>query len=138
MASVFRLRIFTLEKSVYDSEVRSIVVPGHEGYLGVLAHHAPLIAALRPGRLTIKDAGGKESIHAVSGGFLEVSANLATLLADAVEQVCDIDLQRAERARDRALERLESKQLDIDVARARAALSRAMNRIQVFRSQASH
>ncbi len=137
MASVFRVKIFTLEKSVYDAEATSVVAPGLQGYFGVLAHHAPLVAALRPGRLVIKDPRGAESVYAVSGGFLEVSANVATLLVDALESADDIDVARAERARDRALQRLESRLLDIDIARAHAALARATNRIKIYQAQAS-
>lgn len=135
MAEVFRLKILTLEKSVYDADATSIVVPGVDGYFGVLAHHAPLMAALQPGKLTVVDAQGTESIYALSGGFLEVSGNVATLLADAIEQACDIDLARAAAAREKAFKMLCSIQADPDVGRARAAFTRATNRIQVCRSQ---
>ena len=135
MAELFRLRILTLEKSAYDADVKSIVVPGLDGYFGVLAHHAPLIAALQPGMLTVKDAQGVESIYAVSGGFLEVSGNVATLLADAIEQACDIDLARAEAAKQKAFSMLCSIQVGPDAARAMAAFTRATNRIQICRSQ---
>ena len=135
MAELFRLKILTLEKSAYDADVKSIVVPGLDGYFGVLAHHAPLIAALQPGMLTVKDAQGVESIYAVSGGFLEVSGNVATLLADAIEQACDIDLARAEAAKQKAFSMLCSIQVGPDAARAKAAFTRATNRIQICRSQ---
>jgi F-type H+-transporting ATPase subunit epsilon len=135
MAEQFRLRILTLEKSVYDGDVNSIVAPGLDGYFGVLAHHAPLIATLQPGKLTVKDARGDECIYAVSGGFLEVSGNVATLLADAVEQACDIDLTRAEAAREKAFEMVCTIEDGPDAARARAAMARADNRIRVCRSQ---
>ncbi len=135
MAELFRLKILTLEKSAYDADVTSIIVPGMEGYFGVLAHHAPLTAALQPGKLTVIDAEGTESIYAVSGGFLEVSGNVATLLADAIEQACDIDLARAEAAREKAFKMLCSVQSSPDVAGARSAFTRALNRIQVCRLQ---
>lgn len=135
MAELFRLRILTLEKSVYDADVKSIVAPGAEGYFGVLAHHAPLVAALQPGKLTVKDAQGVESIYAVSGGFLEVSGNVATLLAEAVEQACDIDAARAEAAREKAFKMLCDLQDGPAAVRARAAFARAANRIQVCRLQ---
>jgi len=135
VAELFRLRILTLEKSVYDADVISIIVPGLDGYFGVLAHHAPLVATLQPGKLTLKDAQGVEAIYAVSGGFLEVSGNVATLLADAVEQACDIDAARAEAAREKAFSMLCSLKDGPDAATAKAAIARADNRIQVCRAQ---
>jgi F-type H+-transporting ATPase subunit epsilon len=135
MTELFRLKILTLEKSVYDADVKSIIVPGMEGYLGVLAHHAPLTAALQAGKLTVIDAESIESIYAVSGGFLEVSGNVATLLADAIEQACDIDLARAEAAKEKAFKMLCSIQSGPEAVGARAAFTRAINRIRVCRLQ---
>jgi F-type H+-transporting ATPase subunit epsilon len=134
VAELFRLKILTLEKSVYDADVKSIVAPGVEGYFGVLAHHAAMTAALQPGKLTVVDAQGVESIYAVSGGFFEVAGNVGTLLADAVEQGCDIDLARAEAAREKAFKMLCSLPSGQDAA-ARAAFERAANRIRVCQTQ---
>jgi F-type H+-transporting ATPase subunit epsilon len=135
MGDSFRLRMFTLEKKVYEGSVVSLIAPGVDGYFGVLAHHAPLIAAIKPGELSLKDRQGDEIIYAVSGGFLEVSANSVVLLADAIEQASGIDLHRAEEARERAARRLGSELPDIDALRAQAALSRALNRIRVYHSR---
>jgi F-type H+-transporting ATPase subunit epsilon len=87
---------------------------------------------LIPGKLTVKDKEGKELIFALSGGFLEVSNNIATVLADAVETPVEIDVDRARAALDRAKERLQTKNPEIDHARAQAALSRALNRIKIY------
>jgi F-type H+-transporting ATPase subunit epsilon len=138
MKSLFSLKILTLEKSFYEGEVDSITAPGSEGYFGVLAHHAPLIATLCPGKLTVKEGDDEENVYAVSGGFLEVSENRVTLLADAIECVDEIDLRRAEEAKNRALERIRSRRGDVDLARAEASLSRALNRVTVHRTQTSH
>jgi len=81
----FLLRLVTPQKLLLEAEVSSLQVPGSEGYLGVLAHHAPLITALQEGKLTVKDAGGRETAYHVTGGFLEVSDNRATVLADSAE-----------------------------------------------------
>jgi F-type H+-transporting ATPase subunit epsilon len=78
----FLLRLVTPQKLLLEAEVSSLQVPGSEGYLGVLAHHAPLITALQEGKLTVKDASGRETAYHVTGGFLEVSDNRATVLAD--------------------------------------------------------
>jgi F-type H+-transporting ATPase subunit epsilon len=135
MSSAFRLRMFTLEKRVYEGAVISLTAPGVDGYFGVLAHHAPMIAALKPGKLSLKDEHGEERIYAVSGGFLEVSANSVVLLAETIEHAGEIDLSRAAEAKERAARRLGSDLPDIDTLRAQAALSRALNRIRVYHSR---
>ncbi len=85
MASEFALSILTPERSVFEGAVEYVQVPGTEGYLGVLAHHAALVTALMPGTLTVRQSGGGEKRWRVSGGFFEVSNNQATVLADAIE-----------------------------------------------------
>ena len=81
MAALFRLQIYTQEDKVFDDAVESIVVPAETGYLGVLAHHAPLVATLGEGNLTIR-TGDEVAEHRLQGGFLEVRDNVATLLVD--------------------------------------------------------
>jgi F-type H+-transporting ATPase subunit epsilon len=131
MAETFHLSVLTPERSVIETEVVSIVAPGAEGYLGVLAHHAPLITPLIPGKLTVKEPDLDAAIYAVSGGFLEVSGNKAVILADSIEKAEEIDVERARRARERAEERLRKHDAMIDEARAEAALGRAINRIRI-------
>ncbi len=82
MAESFELAILTPERSVFEGAVEYVQVPGSEGYLGVLAHHAALIAALAGGTLTVRLPGGRETQWQVSGGFFEVADNRATVLAD--------------------------------------------------------
>jgi len=84
MASTFQLAILTPERSVFDGWVEYVQVPGSEGYLGVLAHHASLVTSLGAGTLTVRRPGGSEETLAVSGGFFEVGNNHATVLADSV------------------------------------------------------
>ena len=84
MATPFALSILTPERSVFDGEVEYVQVPGTEGYLGVLAHHAALVTALAAGTLTVRRPGGAEDHWQVSGGFFEVSNNQATVLADSI------------------------------------------------------
>jgi F-type H+-transporting ATPase subunit epsilon len=85
MATPFELSILTPERSVFEGQVEYVQVPGTEGYLGVLAHHAALVTALMPGTLTVRKVGGVEEHWRVSGGFFEVSNNQATVLADGAE-----------------------------------------------------
>ena len=86
MAAEFQLSILTPERTVFEGVVEYVEVPGSEGYFGVLANHAALVAALASGALTVRHAGGREERWQVAGGFFEVSNNRATVLADAVAE----------------------------------------------------
>jgi len=131
---MFKLTAVTPEKIVFEQDAASIIAPGSEGYLGILSNHAPLITPLMPGSLQIKDADNKESELFISGGFLEVSNNVATILADAIEKPGDIDVDRAKAAETRARERLTHRtESDIDTARAEVALKRALWRQKMYR-----
>lgn len=77
----FHVQIFTQEKMLFEGEVSSLIAPGAEGYLGVLAHHAPLVTTLGDGTLTLRQDKEVTEYH-ISGGFLEVHDNQATVLAD--------------------------------------------------------
>ena len=127
----YELAIYTEEKTVFEGEVEALVAPGAEGYLGVWANHAPLLTPLGPGDLQVRFSAQETKHFAVSGGFLEVAGNRAVILADAVEDPEEIDVERAKAARDRAEKRLSNPEPDMDVERARAALMRALNRIRV-------
>ncbi len=125
-----KFEIVTAERVVYSDDVDIVIAPGVEGQLGILPHHAPLLTMLQPGELVVRKEGEETAIF-VSGGFLEVMQNRATVLADTAERVEEIDIERAEEARRRAEERLKLRPPDIDVARVDAALRRALVRIKV-------
>ena len=130
--STFTLNLVTPQRKVLEAEVVALQVPGSEGYLGVLAHHAALITTLQPGRLDARVPGGVTKSFAVSGGFLEVSGNRATVLADSAERIEEIDRSRAETSRKRAEERLaaaSSGDDSVDRDRATRSLERAKNRL---------
>jgi F-type H+-transporting ATPase subunit epsilon len=86
VAALFHVNIIAPNQSVYEADISSLVVPAEHGYLGVLAHHAPIIAELRPGAITLRDVNGtiKKFILETSG-LLEVSDNHATLLLDSLK-----------------------------------------------------
>ena len=128
---MFNLSIVTPEKIFYEDEVVSLIAPGFEGYLGILTDHAPLITAITPGKVTVKDSSQEEIILSVTQGFLEVSANTATLLVDAVEYASEIDAGRARDALERARKRLADEAGNIDTPRARKAIERAKSRIRI-------
>jgi len=81
MAKLFNLSIIAPDKTIYEGKVSSLVVPAKLGYLGVLADHAPIIASLTSGRITLReDSLAPKVFHHHGGGFLEVSKNNATVL----------------------------------------------------------
>ncbi len=120
----------TAERELYRGEADLVSAPGAEGRLGILPRHAALLTTLASGELTIKLAGAEEPLF-VSGGFLEVSNNAVTVLADTAEHAEEIDQARAEEARRRAQERLEQAQSDVERAELLGALERAMARLRV-------
>ena len=81
---LFRLEVVTPESPVLSEDVQSLVAPGEDGYLGVLAHHAPLLTALKAGDLKITRAGGEEAHYSITGGFMEVTGTAAVVLADGI------------------------------------------------------
>ena len=134
---MFKLSAVTPEKVVFERDATSIIAPGAVGYLGVLTDHAPLITPLVSGHLQVKDRVGNRMSFFISGGFLEVSNNIATILADAIERPEDIDVNRARAAEERARTRLHQRDNpDLDVDRAEAALQRALWRQKVAVGQA--
>ncbi len=122
--------IATPNKKVSIAEAKSCAAPGVLGKFQILPGHAAMISELGIGELKIELPANTE-YYAVSGGFLEVSSNKVLLLLESVEAAESIDVERAERAKERARRRLAQKRADIDVARAEAALARALNRLKV-------
>ena len=129
-----RLTVVTPEREVLRVEDADIVIaPGVEGQLGILPRHAPLITQLEPGAL-IARRGGDSSSLIVTGGFLEVMNNEVTVLADASERSDEINLERAQAARERAQrEMFEARSSGDDqmLAASRIAMLRALARIRV-------
>jgi F-type H+-transporting ATPase subunit epsilon len=133
VAERLTLELATPSRLVISAEVDEVVVPGSQGYFGVLPGHAPLLATLGIGEVTYRV--GRDEFHvAVSGGFAEVRNDKVIILADTAEAPGDIDRARAERARDRAEARLAGRgatQEEMDYTRAMCALARALARLQV-------
>lgn len=110
--------------------MESVVAPGFAGYFGVLAKHAPFVAELRVGELQVRQKDN--TVHfATSGGFAEVLPEKVTVLAETAEEASEIDLQRAEAAKNRAHQRITEGRKAWDMDRAQAALARALNRLRV-------
>ena len=127
-----QLQIITAERAVFTGEVDALVAPGIAGQLGILPNHAPLMTVLQPGELMVR-ADGDESYLALSGGYLEVLGNRVTILADAAEDVDEIDEARAQEALERAQQRIASRESDADLQQAMSSLRRAQARVTVSR-----
>jgi len=127
-----QLELATPTRLLVSTEVDEVVAPGSEGYFGVLPGHAPMLATLGNGQVTYRH-GQQQSVLAVMGGFAEVRPDRVIILAERAERPEEIDRARAERARQRAEQRLAGRSPhgaeDIDYARAVAALSRALARL---------
>jgi len=128
--NTLHVEVVTAERELYRGEADLVSAPGAEGRLGILPRHAALLTTLASGELTIKLAGAEEPLF-VSGGFLEVSNNAVTVLADTAEHAEEIDQARAEEARRRAQERLEQAQSETERAELLGALERAMARLRI-------
>ena len=125
------LEIVTPERQVYSDEVDSVQVPGSEGELGVLPHHAPLVSTLGVGELRIRK-GGTEELFAIAGGFVQVRPDKVVVMAEMADVAAEIDLEKAQEARREAERALEGGfQEGADLSAARAALQQALLRIRV-------
>ena len=125
-----RLEIVTPERAVLTDDVDMVIAPASEGYVGILPHHAPLLTTLGPGELRVKK-GSAETSLAIFGGFMDVRPDRVVILTEAAEHAEEIDETRAEAARARAREVLQTGPVGLEEARARASLERAMVRLRV-------
>lgn len=127
----YKLEIVTPRKIIFSGEVVSFSAPGVKGNFQVLFDHAALLSAICTGEIKVSTKEKNEIRYATSGGFVEVKDNTAILLAETIEMQEEIDIQRAEDAKARALKRIKERKPGTDLARAEAALQRALNRIRV-------
>jgi F-type H+-transporting ATPase subunit epsilon len=132
---IYRLEIVTPNKVVFSGDVTSFSAPGVIGGFQVLRNHAPLLSNIAVGEVKVVDAAGGELRYATSGGFVEVHENKLVMLAETAERSDEIDVTRAEAARERARKRLADKEAGTEIERARLALHRALNRLKVAARQ---
>jgi F-type H+-transporting ATPase subunit epsilon len=126
-----RLEIVTPEKLAYQDDVDSVVLPGSEGELGILPHHAPLVSTLGVGELRIRKGASEESF-AIAGGFLQVRPDKVVVMAELADMAPEIDLEKAQAARRDAEKALETGfDEGADLAAARAALQVALLRQRI-------
>lgn len=130
-----RCEIVSQDRTVFQDDVDIVVLPGAAGEMGILPHHAPVLTTLKYGVIKVRRQG-QEQLFAVAGGVAEVQPDIVTVLADAAENVEDIDITRAKAAKKRAEEALKSLSADTDrdaYLRMEAALRRSNLRLDVVR-----
>ena len=138
MATI-KLEIVSPDRVVYAADIDMLIARSTGGEIGILPKHIPLVAGLEPHAMKIH-VDAKEQLIAVAGGFMEVTPDKITVLATAAEEPIDIDINRAQRAYDRAQERLQKLREDseeasiIDEQRVILALKRAEARLQTAKT----
>lgn len=134
LSAYMQFQIITPERVVFSDEVEQVSLPTRDGEITVMPHHIPLVTILQPGELRYKK-GGDDFFMAVSGGFAEVRDNGQTLaiLADTAEHAHEIDVRRAEEARERAEKLMSEAQHreDIDYAALQSKLEKELARLRV-------
>jgi F-type H+-transporting ATPase subunit epsilon len=130
MPDTFQLEIVTPEKMVVNEAAEEAQIPGLNGYLGILPGHAPLISELGVGVITYR-AGGVTKNLAVAWGFAEVLQDKVTILAETAERPDEIDVARAQQAKERAEQLLKSNDPELDYDSAQDDLRRAETRLKV-------
>ena len=134
MTNTFQLEIVTPSKLMVKDVADEAQIPGLSGYLGILPGHAPLITELAVGVITYR-ASGATHVLSVAWGFAEVLPDKVTILAEAAERPQEIDVARAQEAKNRAEALLKSNDPKVDYARAEDALLRAETRLSVAKLQ---
>lgn len=129
--NLFKLKIVAPDRTFYEGDVSMVEFNTTEGEIGILKEHIPLTVVIAPGILTITEEAEvkKAALHS---GFAEILQESVVIMAEIVEWPAEIDLHRAEDAKERAEERLKNRTPETDVARAETALQRAISRIYVF------
>ena len=131
MAEQLQLEVVTPERRVLSEQVNSVTVPGRSGEMGILPGHAPLISELQTGVLSYNEDGTVFQLH-VSGGFVEVTDDRVSVLAEIAERPEEIDAARARQARERTEKQLSSwSGTEEDFEKARAKLERSVVRLQL-------
>ena len=130
MAKTFQLEIIATDRIFFRGECEHLVITAIDGLLGIMAGHEPLVTVLPTGELKYMVDGGWK-YAAISEGFIQVMPDKAVILADSCELPEEIDIKRAEEARQRAEELMKQKQSIVEYYQTQAALNRAMNRLKV-------
>lgn len=128
--STFYLKIISSDRIFYEGKCENLILPIEDGQFSVLAHHENMVVAVEIGELHLKTPEGEWITAFVSRGFAEIINNRVSVLVNAAERPEEIDVRRAEEARQRAQERLRQKQSIQEYYRSQASLARAMTRLR--------
>ncbi len=129
-AAVFSLKVIASNKIFYDGKARYLKVETLDGQMGFMAHHAPIVVAVEVGELDIRKDDGEMLSVEVGKGILQFANNRLTLLVDTLETAEEIDIRRAEEAKERAEEQLRQKQSVAEYRMSEASLARALSRLE--------
>ncbi|MBI2595815.1 ATP synthase F1 subunit epsilon [Candidatus Daviesbacteria bacterium] len=135
--SQLNLKIVTPEKQIFEGLVDLVTLPSSEGELGILPHHANLMAKTVPGELKIKH-GNKTQVMAVGAGFMQIAENTLTILTDLAVDEDEIDEKKVEEARKRAEQALEQKLSDEEYVETLAILEKSLAQLRVKRKNRVH
>ena len=130
MAKTFHLEIIATDRIFFSGEVEHLVITAIDGLLGIMAGHEPLVTSLPTGELKYL-VNGEWKYAAISEGFIQVMPDSSIILADTCELPEEIDIKRAQEAKERAEERLRQKQSIKEYYETQASLNRAMNRLKI-------
>ncbi len=130
MANKIHIDITCSDNNFYSGDVEMFIFKALDGDMGIMYNHQPQVALVNIGPFKIIQDGNKK-VGSMAGGFAHVDGKSITVITDSVEWAEEIDIDRAEKAKTRAEERLSKKSDDIDIKRAELALKRAVNRIQI-------
>ena len=130
MAKTFHLEIIATDRIFFSGEVEHLVITAIDGLLGIMAGHEPLVTCLPTGELKYL-VNGEWKYAAISEGFIQVMPDSSIIRAETCELPEEIDIKRAQEARERAEERLRQKQSIKEYYETQAALNRAMNRLKI-------
>jgi len=130
MANSFKLDLVTPLSKILSEEVNFVMLRTTEGDMGILPNHSPFVAGLATGEMKVRN-NGQEKFYYVSGGFVEISDNVVTILADEAMDVKDIDLEAARKEAQIAKEKLEKIAENIDIANVQKTLTQALTKVKL-------
>ncbi|TWV81083.1 F0F1 ATP synthase subunit epsilon [Moraxella sp. VT-16-12] len=130
--ATFKCRVVSAREELYVGDINVLVATGHDGELGILAGHTPLITLLKPGPMHLKSADGTDEVIYVKGGVLEVQPHMVTVLADSAERASNLDEVKIAEARRHAEQLLANQSSDVQTGAALAALAESLAQLQTI------
>ncbi len=128
--SLIKIDIVSAENSIYSGEASMVFAPAADGELGILPKHSPLLAALKPGEVCIRNDDDEEQFFFVSGGYIEIQPDHIVVLADTAVRARDLDEAKILEAKTRAEEAMSDAKSDFDVAKAKSEVAVAISQLR--------